>query len=64
MSIDLNVDHYTNKELEILFTLHETYNTSQVERSENNMYIGSHLWVPTTQLYKSIKYSKRINTCV
>jgi hypothetical protein len=39
MSIDLNVDHYTNKDLEILFTLPETYNASQVERAENTMYV-------------------------
>ena len=39
MSIDLNVDHYTNKDLEILFTLPETYNSSQVERAENIMYV-------------------------
>jgi len=39
MSIDLNVDHYTNKDLEILFTLPETYNASQVERAENIMYV-------------------------
>jgi hypothetical protein len=39
MSIDLNIDHYTNKDLEILFTLPETYNASQVERAENIMYI-------------------------
>jgi hypothetical protein len=38
MSIDLNVDHYTNKDLEILFTLTEIYNASQVERAENIMY--------------------------
>ena len=39
MSIDLNVDHYTNKDLEILFILPETYNASQVERAENTMYV-------------------------
>ena len=39
MSIDLNVDHYTNKDLEILFTLPETYNASQIERAENTMYV-------------------------
>lgn len=39
MSIDLNVDHYTNKDLEILFILPETYNASQVERAENIMYM-------------------------
>ena len=39
MSIDLNVDHYTNKDLEILFTLPQTYNASQVERAENTMYV-------------------------
>lgn len=39
MSIDLNIDHYSNKDLEILFSLPESYNKTQVERAENMMYI-------------------------
>jgi len=39
MSIDLNINHYTNKDLEILLSLPETYNSSQVELAETNMYL-------------------------
>jgi hypothetical protein len=39
MSIDLNIEHYTNKDLEVLFILPETYNVSQVERAENILYM-------------------------
>jgi len=39
MNLDLNIAHYTNKDLELLFALPEPYNPSQLEEAENNTYM-------------------------